>query len=1010
MKDKKRLLTLFIAFCYASDFVFASQTTEGLNPKYAISELTMDHWTYRNGLSSNNINTVYQTEDDFIWITSYNGIQRFDGVEFEKFNAHSVPGFNTGSTYKIFEDGDEQTWITTKGSGLVGYSKGNFFHYADNDLIPQAVICMIESSIGDVWIGTDNSGVFLKKNEDSIKRFEAIPETRILEIMEDSNNNIWVGTQSKGLYKISGEQISHYGLKEGLPNEAILNIYEAFNGDIYIGTAGGLAIFKNGKIIKKPLLDGHEINAVILDNYGTLWIATGSGLIRENEELGIFELFSKEQGLPGIRVTTLCFDHEGSLWVGTYNSGLIRFRLGQITNLTTKEGLSFNKVNAIGEYRGLYYVGTEDGEVNIYDGNSFQQYQTNLGPHRPGIRDFLFDNNGAMWVGSYDGISYYPEVANPRKTFKLALPSQEVRRILQAKDETIWIGTRSGGLIKYDKNGDHIIYNKENGLGSDYILSVEEDLNGNIIVGTNAGGLSIIDASGKSETKNVINDDSGLIIFNTHIDTSNGIWLCTNIGLLLYKDDEFLKIKFDGTLQTEKFFDLIEDGIGGVWLTTDYGIIRVEKQQLSNVAGGVQETIQPQIYNELDGMVTRECTGATRSFLDPKTGNIWVPTFEGIVIIDPQVNLVNDRIPKIFITAATADNNSMNIHNEEIKIEPGSFRYSFRFASLSYLAPARIQFKYMLEGIDNEWKVLTGKRNVEYTNLKPGSYNLKVKGSNGHGIWNEQGASLSFEVLPFFYETIWFYFVIVLSVSLVLWMLYKWRVNVIQKNNKALTKINKELDNFVYRASHDLRAPVTSTIGLVDIALKERSSEEKDAYFRMVDQCAHKLDHIIHDMIEYSMNKNKRINHSRFSMDTLINDVLYELKYMDHIDKVRIEKNIQTDTLYNDEFRIKIILSNLLNNAIQYANKDQKDPYVNIKVDEDKSNIQISIEDNGVGIEDNQFDKIFNMFYRGHDYSKGSGLGLYIVNETAEKLNGKVTVTSSLGKGSTFRLDIPRAS
>ena len=1010
MGKKEWLINMFLIFCFTSGYTDIKEKSIGLHPKYAISELHMDHWTYKDGLVSNNINDIYQTKDHFIWMTSYGGLQKFDGLDFSKYSHHNENSFKSSSVYALFEGKDQNTWITTRSSGLLGYNNGKFFSYQQNDSLPKAAMSVLESSKGDFWIGTSNSGLYLKKSNSTFKQVSSIPEIRISTMIEDDQGSIWVGTQGKGLYRISNDSTSRFSMLDGLTSDIIGSLHQDTNGDIYVGTVNGLAIVRNGKVIKKPLFDGHEINDILIDNYGSLWIASGQGLIRENIEYGTFEFFTKEQGLPGIRLTTLCLDHEGSLWVGTYNVGMLRFKLTQITSLTSENGLSFNKVNIISKSEKQFYIGTEDGKINIFDDNIFNSISPNFNLHKTGIRDFLFDKSGAIWVASYDGITRSSKNEETNFTLGNGLPSNDARRIFQAKDSSIWIGTRSGGLIKFNDSGNHVYYNKNNGLGSDFVLSIEEDLKGNIIVGTNAGGLSIIDASGKVSTIPIMIDDSELVIFNTHVDSFNNLWLCTNIGIYLYDYNSFRKIDFNSILPAQKFFDFIDDQIGGVWLSTDIGIVKVEKQELTDFVAGKISKVNTRILNESDGMITRECTGATRSFFDSETGNIWIPTYEGVVIINPKMNIINDVVPKIYILSAKVDNQVIDIYKEDIKIKPGAFRYAFNFTSLSYISPAHIKFKYKLDGIDDEWRMLTGKRSVEYTNLPYGSYTINIKGSNGYNVWNEQGASLSFEVMPFFYERISFYVLIVLLLGAIIFGLTRWRMNDIKQSNKSLIKINKELDNFVYRASHDLRSPVTSTMGLVDIALKERSVDEKNMYFELIDQCAHKLDQIIMDIIEYSKNKNEDVDHSKFSASSLINEVLEDFKFLDQKDKINIEKDIQRDIISGDEFRIKIVISNLLLNAIHYADLDKNDPRVNICIDQDKTNTRITVKDNGLGIESNQFDKIFNMFYRGNDISKGSGLGLYIVKETTDKLNGRIEMKSTLGIGTEFEINIPRGS
>ncbi|MBX2961691.1 MAG: HAMP domain-containing histidine kinase [Cyclobacteriaceae bacterium] len=229
----------------------------------------------------------------------------------------------------------------------------------------------------------------------------------------------------------------------------------------------------------------------------------------------------------------------------------------------------------------------------------------------------------------------------------------------------------------------------------------------------------------------------------------------------------------------------------------------------------------------------------------------------------------------------------------------------------------------------------------------------------------------------------------------------------IQSQNEELKKINAELDRFVYSASHDLRAPLVSIQGLTKIAVDEAQHETDRKYFKLINDRVVKLDEFIRDIIEYSRNARTERNFEMFSPEPLIQEIIENLKYVEGSGQIAFNVKSTVPEIYSDKSRLKVILSNMIANAIRYHNLRRDNPFIDIQVMQDSQNITITVKDNGVGIQDEARDKIFNMFYRASDRAGGSGLGLYIVKEMVDKLEGTIRVDSVFGEGTTFFVVIP---
>ena len=229
----------------------------------------------------------------------------------------------------------------------------------------------------------------------------------------------------------------------------------------------------------------------------------------------------------------------------------------------------------------------------------------------------------------------------------------------------------------------------------------------------------------------------------------------------------------------------------------------------------------------------------------------------------------------------------------------------------------------------------------------------------------------------------------------------------IQSQNVELKKINAELDRFVYSASHDLRAPLVSIQGLTKIAVAEAQHETDRKYFRLINDRVVKLDEFIRDIIEYSRNARTERNFEMISPEPMIHEIIENLRYVEGSGQIRFHVQSTVPEIYSDKSRLKVIVSNMIANAIKYHNLRSDDPFIDIRVAQEGRNISITIQDNGVGIQADAKNKIFDMFYRASDRAGGSGLGLYIVKEMVDKLEGTIRVDSVFGEGTTFSVVIP---
>lgn len=228
--------------------------------------------------------------------------------------------------------------------------------------------------------------------------------------------------------------------------------------------------------------------------------------------------------------------------------------------------------------------------------------------------------------------------------------------------------------------------------------------------------------------------------------------------------------------------------------------------------------------------------------------------------------------------------------------------------------------------------------------------------------------------------------------------------------NEELKKINRELDSFVYSVSHNLKAPLMSVLGLINLAKMEdgKHGNTFTSYFEMMERSIHKLDDTLKEILEYSRNARQEVSIDQVDIHRIINDDIEKMQYIPGSDKIRKEVNInQTAPLLSDSYRLSVIFNNLISNAIKYSDAGKDDPYLKIDADIDEHRAVFVVEDNGIGIAQEYLAKVFDMFFRATMAKEGAGLGLYIVKETVDKLHGKVSIESEPRVGTSFKIEIP---
>jgi ligand-binding sensor domain-containing protein/signal transduction histidine kinase len=979
-----------------------------------LKDYTIKVWSNIEGLPSNNLTHVIKDQRGYLWISTYDGCVRFDGTEFKSFDSKNVPELSTSAIHSALSLPDSSLYFSTQSSGLLYYKKGKFSSPFANSILPDNIMLSFKSPDGTLWVGSGYSGLYFIKNN-IVKKYSipAFENIRISGIALDSLNAMWVSSEGAGVAKITDAGYELYTEADGLLSNVVHTV-ASMNDNVYFGTTHGLSVYENGQWSTHEKFKRTAIFQILPDSDHNLWFATVLGLakISANNE---YDFITVEDGLPERAINWIETDRDKNIWLATYRGGLAQLKRSSFKNFTPKDGLNYHNVNIISEAPdGRYFIGDNDGGISIIDNGYISKLHLNIDIKSVIVKDILVEEDGTIWIGTYRGLIKLDGKSEKVYNKSNGLSSNKIRRLLKNEDGSIWVASRRGGIDVIRKNGGIKNLAVKDGLGSDFVFCLEKAFNGDIYAGTANVGLNIIR---KDYSIDIINPDSifsSKSIFNIYPENEKRIWLATNSGLYHYnlESKEFYLINPSKGLPVESIFDVIEDDDNNLWLTTILGIIKIRKQDALELVEGKIDVIASKIYDDSDGMITRECTGVTKSLL-AEDGRIWIPTIKGVSVLDPKNIFNNNPIPptvyieNVIVDDVPIDKFSGGHLDREVVIEPGHRTYIFKYTTLSMYSPEKVNFKYKLEGFSEDWIQVGSERQAKYTNLPYGEYTFKVVASDNSGVWSGSVAELNLFVTPYFYETKAFV-VLAITIFIVLtYTIYTLQTRAVSRRNRELVKLNSELDRFAYSVSHDLKAPLSSIQGLVNVARLDEGANAS-IYYDRIEKSVDKLNKFIKDIINYSKNSRLVVTKELINIRSLVEQVMEGLSNVHEENEINIVVDINSNlNIKTDKARFVFILNNLITNALRYADLEKEAPFVHIKASIIKNKLVFTVIDNGQGIEKKHHKKIFEMFFRANEKSTGSGLGLYIVNESTTKLGGKIELESEYKMGTTMRLILP---
>lgn len=956
-------------------------TANGLNRYDGYNFLVFsNNPTDSNSISDNGILALHEDKDGYIWIGTVEGIlNRYDrktGVfkrynlteqinkvenPSEKYYDFPLPfSRNNDNTITSIADGkNNNLWIGTWGKGLVSFNKKTLqttsYHYRpeNSNSFHSTRVKTIIPDDNYIWVGTLGGGLYRINeniNKISLENFtndyrnkSSLSDDRVISLCKDNAGNLWIGTYGGGLNKLAKNDLSknssntrfinykHDVKSNSLTNDIVTAIIQDKSGWLWLGTYGGgldrfnpttkeFINFKNDPV-NTVSLNKNDVMSIYEDASGTIWVGThlGKGLNKIERITEKFSHISRDMnninGLNDDVVWSIYEDKDSHCWIGTYKGGLNlwdrkknRFEYFKF-NPANARSIGDNHVRAITDDGfGNLLIGTYNGGLNIMNKSSktfrrFVNYPNDtlsLGANQ--VQSVYLDNEKNIWIGTFGGglnkinaadyvlndISFQRFTNDKNNPFSIS--DNRIYTIYEDRDGMMWIGTFGGGLNKFDRiNSRFISYQNIQGdatsISDNRVMAIFEDSQGSLWVGTYGGGLNKFDR----------------------------------------RNEKFIRYNESNNLISSVVYAVLEDKFSNLWMSTDNGLFKL------NISSGNFTR-----YDLHDGLQSLEFSGG--AYFKSSNDEMFFGGINGFNYFYPDSIHDNYFVPPIVLSTIKVFNNSVKGEYDTLYISYDQNFISFEFAALDYTNPPDNQYAYMLEGFDENWHYVDSRgRIANYTNLSPGEYTFKVRGSNNDGIWNNIGAQVHLIISPPFWRTWWFILISIVIAGLIIYYLSTIRYRNLLTIEKLKAKLSADL--------HDNVGSGLTEISILSELASHQGNQNASQHLNTISDKARLLIDNMSEIVWMVNPQRDSLYHLILRLKDSYSDFMHALDIS--FATVNIEKFSDIRLPMDYKQNLYLIFKEGINNAIKHS----KCKKITLEANFTKEHLELILRDDGIGID-----------------------------------------------------------
>jgi signal transduction histidine kinase/ligand-binding sensor domain-containing protein len=949
-------------------------------------------WTVDNGLPENEVRGITQTPDGYLWVASFNGLARFDGVHLTLFN-RETPGLLSNQFGTMLQGRDGDLWLDSVDRGVVRYHNGVFRGYGRQYGIPADIVNgLTGDDHGDVWV---LSGGRLVRWDEASNRFVEIapqsPSLRYRPLLWDSAG-FWV-REDERLHCFTHGKFVDFKLPGQILKDDLWGVALDQSGTLWLETVDGKRVRITADNVSYMIPAGSTREVTVGTTYNkSLEMHVGPRLQRT------FEFLSSNKS---VSVTPGHFyeDRQGNLWIGTLEQGLYRLQNQSIRSYSKEQGLIDRDTYATYEDpSGALWIGAWHSGLSRFADGKFTSYTMADGLPNELVLAMFHDREGRFWVGTHGGLSIFDQ-GHFRIPSGPILPDEAVvQAICQDRRGTLWFGTRQG-LARY-KNGVTQFFTNKDGLAADDTHAMLEAFNGDLWVG-GYGGMTRIH-NGKFTRWTERDGLPSSNIWSFYEDNDRVLWIGTyDGGLVRFKDGKLTSYSVKDGLFDGGVFRILEDAHGYFWISCSRGVYRINKRDLNAFAAGDLKKVTSTAYGKIDGMLDIECNGGVEpSGIKTRDGKLWFPTRNGVAVIDPE-SVVHDSVPPLVMIESSLVDNLVKPVNAPLRIPPSRPNVEISYTAPNFINAAQTHFKYRLEGLDSDWVDAGGRRIAYYSHLPPGEYVFHVIAGNSDGVWNNEGKTLAITVLAPFYETLWFQMLVLLMLGALVALSWKYRVSQLRRAQVAQQAFSRQLIASQEAERKPIAAEMHDSLGQRLVVIKnlaylllhsKKAAPANDSDAQTIAEISDEASSAIAETREISYNL-RPFQLDRLGLTKAIEAMIRTTGIASGIRFTSELDNI--DDVFPEDLRINFyrIVQESLGNIMKHAQATE----VSVRVKRRIENVILTIEDNGRGFTPDERSPL----------PSHSGFGLTGMGERARLLGGEFKVRSTPGKGTTVVFENP---